>query len=344
MSFKSKIVSFATKAGRRLKAKSPTLMVVGGVAGLVVAGVLACKETHKDLDNIIAEHKEKVQTIKDIRDGVVVLDEISTEEYAEKKYKKHLVHIYLCTICKLAKAYAPAFLLATASIFSILWGHKIITKRHLAAVAECYAVRETLSEYRKRVADKVGEEAEKRIFYNEETEVVNAKVKDKDGNEKDELRESVVGKGAKQTYTYIISKETIKPEWWEDDEQFMTKKLHNVLIGPCDNVFDERGELTIIDCMRPMWTREYLKKCPETRTGGWWRANPYSFALPTVAPISGNVHINRISEPNEPLVMSVTFNAQGDIYAAMELAKKEQREAKARFKQRAKLKPRSAFA
>ena len=151
MSFKSKITGLAVKAGKRLQQKCPTLMVVGGVAGLVVAGVLACKETHEQLDNVIAEHKEKVQAIKDIRDGVVVLDEISTEEYAEKKYKKHLLHIYLCTICKLAKVYAPAFLLATASVFSILWGHKIVTKRHLAAVAECYAVRETLNEYRKRV-------------------------------------------------------------------------------------------------------------------------------------------------------------------------------------------------
>ena len=337
MSFKSKVTGFAIKAGRRLQQKCPTLMVVGGVAGLVFAGVLACKETHEQLDDVIKEHKEKVAAIKDIRDGKVVLDEISTEEYAEKKYKKHLLHIYLCTICKLAKVYAPAFLLAAASIFSILWGHKIITRRHLAAAAECYALRETISEYRKRVADHVGEETEKRIFNNEETEVVTHKAKDKDGNETEELRESVVGKGAKRTYCYIASKETIKSDWWDDDEQLMVRKLEQLLMQPANAVFEERGELTIIDCMRAPWERRYLKKYPETRTAGWWRDNPYAPGLPTVHPV--NCHVNRISGPNEPLVLSVTFDAQGDIYAAMALAKAEEKETKAKFRNRARLKP-----
>lgn len=337
MSFKSKITGFAVKAGKRLQQKCPTLMVVGGVAGLVVAGVLACKETHEQLDTVIAEHKEKVQAIKDIRDGVVVLDEISTEEYAEKKYKKHLLHIYLCTICKLAKVYAPAFLLATASVFSILWGHKIVTRRHLAAVAECYAVRETLNEYRKRVADRVGAEVEERIYNNEDVEVVTQKVKDADGKEKEELRESVAGKGDKQTYCYIASRETIKSDWWDDDEQLMISKLEGIWLEPANHVFEDRGELTIIDCMRAPWEREYLKKFPEIRSAGWWRDNPYAAALPTVRPIG--CHVHRISQPGEPLVLSVTFNAQGDIYAAMELAKQEQRECKARFRKRARVKP-----
>lgn len=329
MSIKSKVTGFAIKAGRRLQQKCPTLMVVGGVAGLVVAGVLACKETHEQLDNVLKEHKEKVQAIKDIRDGKVILDEISTEEYAEKKYKKHLLHIYLCTICKLAKVYAPAALLATASIFSILWGHKIITRRHLAAVAECYGLKRTVNELQRE------NEALKR---GDPVDIPKAEKGQEEPNAKDseELKETV---NKKRPYTYIASKETIKSDWWDDDEQLMTRKFEQLLMKPANAVFDERGELCIIDCMRAPWERRYLKKYPETRSAGWWRDNPYAPGLPAVHPV--NCRVNRISGPGEPLVLSVTFDAQGDIYAAMELAKKEQRETKAKFRNRARLKPSS---
>lgn len=341
MSWKTNLMRFASKAGAKLKAKSPTIMVVGGVAGLVVAGILACKETHDELDNIINDHKEKVQAIKDIRDGVVVLDSISTEEYAEKKYKKHLFHIYLSTICKLAKAYAPAFLLATASILSIFFGYGTLKKWHLQALGQAAAWKKALDEYRGRWQQIVGKEQEEKVYYNEDVEVVNAKVKDKDGKEKDELRESVFGKGAKLPYCYIASRETIKTDWWEDDERQMTRKIESFLTQPANAIFDERGECTIVDIMRPAWERDYLKKYPEIRSGGWWRENPYAAALPAVHPIEA--HVNRISNPGEPLVLSVTFNAQGDIYAAMELAKREERDTKARFRNRAKIKPAAAF-
>lgn len=342
MSWKTKIVSLASKAGRSLKAKSPTIMVVAGVAGLVVSGVLACKETHQELDNIINDHKEKVQAIKDIRDGAVVLDSISTEEYAEKKYKKHLLHIYLCTICKLAKAYAPALILAMASILSIFFGYGTLKKWHLQALGQAAAWKKALDEYRQRWQGLVGKEQEEKVFYNEETEIVNAKVKDKDGNETEELRESVVGKGAKNLYSYIASRDTIRDDWWDDDETLMRKRLEEFLVQPANMVFDECGEINIYSIMRTAWDRKYLKKCPEIRSGGWWRDNPYGTALPTVHPIE--CHVNRVSKPGEPLVLNCTFNAQGDIIAAMELAKKEERETKARFKKRAKLKPREAFA
>lgn len=338
MSWKTKLVGFAKRAGNHLKAKSPTILVVTGVAGLVVAGVIACKETHDELDNIIADHKEKVQAIKDIRDGVVVLDEYTTEEYAETKYKKHLFHIYMATTWKIVKTYAPAFLLAAVSIFAILWGHKIISKRHLAAVAECYAWKEALEDYRKRVAGKIGDEAEKALYHNEEVEIVTDKLKDADGKDIDKTHESKKGYPAKLPYTYIISRDTMKPDWWfDDDEEEMRTKI-NVMLGHVANQYMEvYDEMKIFDIMKTAWRSDYLEKCPEIRNGGWWKKNPYAPPLDSVHPI--DIEVRRLSEPGQPLIMSATFNAQGDIVAAMEMARNEQKELKRRHKPRGKVKP-----
>ena len=326
MSIKTAIVSGAKKLMRGAKANAPTIMVIFGSSGLVGAGVLACVKTAKELDPVLKEHKENVQALKDIRDGVVVLEEYTTEEYAETKYKKHLTAVYLRTIAKLAKVYGPAFLLAVLSLVSILTGHKILTKRHLAAVAECAAGKELLNEYRKKVAGKIGEEAEKNLFYDGETALItDEEVDESTGEVKTESHEGFVGKHKNMQYTYICSPDTMcSYVRFNSDANF--RNMVDMRLREINQYFEVHDQAVLGDVMRHFWNDKYLRQHPEIFTDGWWVDNPLGPKLDDYRPI--NAVVKLISEPGQPRKYAVTFNAQGNIAYAMKAAKDKERKAK----------------
>ena len=269
MGFKESICKFGTKVATSFKANSPTIMVIGGTVAIITAGVVAAIETHKKLDGVIAEHKEKVAALKDIRDGVVVLDEYTTEEYAQNHYKKHLTHVYLTTICKLAKVYAPAFILALIGTLSILKGHKILNDRYLAKVAECVLANQTLREYRSRVAGQIGEEAEKQLFLNGEKAIVtNKEIDPNTGEEKDVSKEAMVGPETKMSYTYIISKDTVVDALYGISDADFHRTLRSI-INQANQYFTRHDQITLGDFMKHWWKDDYMYSCPETMTNGW---------------------------------------------------------------------------
>lgn len=148
------------KAGLTLKKHSPEIMVIGGVVGVVGSTVLACKATTK-LSQIMEESKENVDQIKDY-----VEEHGYSEKYSEEDYKKDLTITYTQTAVKVAKIYAPAVILGTLSITSILAGHNITRKRNLALSAAYVAIDKSFKEYRSRVVERFGEKLDKELRYN----------------------------------------------------------------------------------------------------------------------------------------------------------------------------------
>lgn len=148
------------KVGLKLKKHSPEIMVIGGVIGVVGSTVLACKATTK-LSSILEESKENVDQIKDY-----VEENGYSEKYSEEDYKKDLTITYTQTAVKVAKIYAPAVILGTLSITSILAGHNITRKRNLALSAAYVAIDKSFKEYRARVVERFGEKLDKELRYN----------------------------------------------------------------------------------------------------------------------------------------------------------------------------------
>lgn len=343
MSFKTKALSGLRKVGVKLSQKSPTIMVVAGTIGLIAAGVVAAKKSATELNAILEEHKQDAQKLRDIRDGKVVLESISTEEFAEKKYKKNLCTLYLRTGKKLVKVYGPALVLAILSVVSIFGGHKILTKRHLAAIAESYAVKETLNEYRKRVAGKIGEEAEELVFLNADKEIVTEEIKDpKTGEVKRESSEVLRGPATKGIYRYIVSRETMRPHAWYDFESRQAQYLQLSVAEIGNQWLEEDGDFILLrDIMRHNWKESYLRQHPEVFTDGWWTRNPYGEPL-GVKPIE--MKVKKISGPGEEAKYEVIFNAQGNIVEAMAMAEQEKREERFRFKRKPRGRLRPEFA
>lgn len=197
MSIKEKFTKAIGKASLKLKAASPTILVVAGVAGLIGAGVVACKAT-LELEEIIDDHKEMTQKVKDAQDGLIDLKEGT--EYTDEMAKKDIRTIYIQTGAKIIKVYGPSLILALLSVLSILGGHNILKKRHIAAVAEAYGVRQTLKEYRKRVANKLGDEAEKLLFVDGEKRLITEEFVDEETGEVKSVTKDVIVGNKKTNY------------------------------------------------------------------------------------------------------------------------------------------------
>ena len=167
------------KAGFQLKKHSPEILVVAGVVGTVTSTVMACKATTK-LSGILDEAKNTIDTIKDAAEHPEQLP----EEYTADDAKKDLAIVYAQTGIKVAKLYAPAVILGTLSITSILASNNILRKRNAGLAAAYAIVDKGFKEYRGRVVERFGEELDRELRYGVTTEKVETIVTDENGKEK----------------------------------------------------------------------------------------------------------------------------------------------------------------
>lgn len=150
----------ASKAVMKLKKHSPEILVVAGIAGTVVSAVLACKATTK-VAEILDETKGTLDTIHEgMETGA-----INGQEYTTEDGKKDTVVVYAQTGAKLAKLYAPAIILGTLSITSILASNNILRKRNVALGAAYAAIDKSFKEYRGRVIERFGEQVDTELKY-----------------------------------------------------------------------------------------------------------------------------------------------------------------------------------
>ena len=152
---------------------SPSIFMYAGAAGVIVAGVMACKATLK-LDEVAKEQREKIVEIKETRDDETVPD------YTEKEAKQDLAVMYGSMAIDIAKLYAPSVILGGLSLAAMIQSHNILNRRNAALAAALTTATETFNRYRKNVVEKYGEEVDKEMRYGIKKE----KVTEKDENGK----------------------------------------------------------------------------------------------------------------------------------------------------------------
>ena len=159
------------KAAFQLRKHSPEILTALGIGGVVTGTVMACVATTK-LDKTMEPHKKE-------------LDDIHTNPNPdEKEHCKEITKAYAKTAWDLAKLYGPAAIVEGCSIACLLGSHKIMRDRNAALAAAYTTVSNAFDSYKKRVADKLGEEAEKELRYGIRTEEVDEEYEDKKGKVK----------------------------------------------------------------------------------------------------------------------------------------------------------------
>jgi hypothetical protein len=218
------------RAGLQIKKHSPEILLVTGIVAGGAALVAACKATTK-LESVLNETKKNVAQVHEcteageirIKDG----DEIVTVPYTEEDSKKDLTIFYTKGCLNVAKLYAPAAALGAISLTCILASHGIIHKRNTALAAAYTAVDSSFKDYRKRVADRFGEELDRELKYNIKAKEVEEVVVQEDGTETVVPKKVNVAEGVDGTSEYA----RFFDEWctgWTKDAEANLVFLRNV--------------------------------------------------------------------------------------------------------------------
>lgn len=143
----SKAAGFAAKALTRVKADSPVILAGVGVVGVVATSVAASISTTK-LEPVLDEALEHKAQIKEMKDR-------STRDKA-----RDYTHLYFRTTGKVLRLYAPAIILGSVTIGSIIGGHRIMHQRGVVLGAAYTALDSAFNRYRNEVTERYGEETE----------------------------------------------------------------------------------------------------------------------------------------------------------------------------------------
>ena len=212
---KEKMVKVYNKSEMKVRKYSPEILAGVGVVGVIASTVMACKATTK-LNDILAESKEQLEQIK-----TVAVDPAYADKYTEDDAKKDTTITYVQTGVKVAKLYAPSVILCTSSLGCLLASNNILRKRNAALSAAYMTVDKSFKEYRRRVAERFGDEVEKEIRYNIKAKEITTV--DEEGNEVKETVKVIEGADNPTTYSdYARFFDESCPAWQNDPEYNLT--------------------------------------------------------------------------------------------------------------------------
>lgn len=182
------------------------IMIGAGIICNTAATIFACKQTLTAKD-IIDDHNERRDEIEDAKqickreiqiydiasgkdkEHVTNQEPCSDEnyekyhQYLDKDCKKDVFKTYMLTGLKFIRHYAVPATLYIGGICLTCIGTGVLTKKVAGLTTSLASVTAAFADYRDRVKNVIGEEAENRIFTNEQVETKKYKDVDDDGNE-----------------------------------------------------------------------------------------------------------------------------------------------------------------
>ena len=209
---KEKLMKTYKKVELKAIKHSPEILAGVGVVGVVGSLVMACKATTK-LSDVLEDSKEQLDKIKE-----VAADPAYEEKYSQDDAKKDTTITYVQTAMKVTKLYAPSVILCASSLGCLLASNNILKKRNAALSAAYMTVDKSFKEYRKRVADRFGEEVEKEIRYNIKAEEI-TKV-DENGNEVTETVKVMDGTDDPNSYSDYARFFDESCAAWQNDAEY----------------------------------------------------------------------------------------------------------------------------
>lgn len=251
------------KIGFQLQKKSPEILVVAGIAGVVVSAVMACKATIK-AQEVAEETKGTIDEIHEAEENGMTK---AGKPYSAEDTKKDLTTAYVQTGVKYAKLYAPSVVLGAASIACILTSHKLMKQRMAAVAAALSATDKAFKDYRNRVMERFGEQVEKEIRYNIKAQEVKKTIVGEDGK-KEKVKEvvdvpAVEGWDPSEYSPYARKFDETHPLWTKNPE--MNKFFLKGLQAQVNDMLKARGHLFLNEVYD-------LLRYPRTKAGavvGW---------------------------------------------------------------------------
>ena len=296
------ISGVANKTVMKLKKHSPEILVVAGVVGTVASAVIACKATTK-VSRINEEAKDSIDTIHESAEKGVTP---AGETYSVEDSKKDLSIVYVQTGIKYAKLYAPAVILGTLSITSILASNNILRKRNIALGAAYAAIDKSFKEYRGRVIERFGEQVDHELKYNlkakkfEEIEVDPETGKEK----KVKKTVTVADPNLQSDYAVYFDQKSRNYETNMDYNRMFLKAQQQF----ANDKLQTRGHIFLNEVLDDL----DLPRSPAGQIVGWTADGPDGYVNFRILEVERETEDGR----HEPALL-LDFNVQGDIWSQM---------------------------
>lgn len=251
----TKLVS---KAKYLTKAKSPELLLVGGIVAGVASVVTAIVSTPK-AQEVLDEHKEQMEMVHEASTNPEY-----AEEYTAEDAKKDTFVIYTKTVFKLVKTYAIPILLEIAAIAMLLGSHNIMTKRNAALAAAYTIVDKSFKDYRSRVVDRFGEDVDYQLKNNIKAEKIEVEETDPETGKTKVVKKkaNIMDPACEDIYVRIFDR---KNPNWSDDRRYV-ENFANLMAGIMSDQVIVHGVLPFNDALQQMG---FEKVYPLGQYVGW---------------------------------------------------------------------------
>lgn len=300
----NKVSNTMNKVTFSCKKHSPEILIGLGIVGTVASTVMACKATTK-LSTITEETKEAAQAVHEALDREL-------EGYSVEDSKKDLTIIYTQAAVKVAKIYAPAVILGTLSLTSIVASNNILRKRNVALAAAYAAVDKSFKEYRGRVVERFGSEVDYELTHNIKAVEITETVVDAKGKEKEVTKTvKVADPNTTSLYsTYFDETTSVYANQNWDYNMTLLKAQQNV----CNQLLQSKGIVTLNEVYSAIGMEEtkagmvvgwLYSKDEEKATGD----NYIDFGI-------GDTYIDN-KEGGCKRVITLDFNVDGNIYTKL---------------------------
>lgn len=340
MSIKTFFLKTASKVKLSAKTNYPKWMVIGGTGIMIGAGVYACVQTAKHMNEILDKHNERMNALRDIKEQLENGETVEKEDGTEwtiEDVKKGKTAVMMGTIGAGVKTYGPPVALALIGAFFIAFGFKKVEGRWVATAAELYAANEAFKAYRGRVTDRFGKDVEEEIFVNGVRHLVKEKEIDPETGEEREVTKEVLYSGDPNTtrnlYQYIFD-ECNCPHAWSKHPGYNYTYLVN-LEKYANEYLHSHGSITLYEVLKQIG----FDPEPETMNIGWMVDNPTGYGDNYISfgicNASGNYEDVGYFSGGQPDYM-LNFNCDGDIQAALILARENKKKLNAELKAKRK--------
>ena len=145
------------------KANGATVSFVTGLTGSIASGVLGARGWVKAKD-IIDEKEQQVSEINSKIGQEIQVSDTETKVYTEEDAKKDLTKVRKQTIIGVSKAMGPSIALGGFSAGLLTYSHMNLKGQVASIGAYATAIESQLSNYRVRVAKKIGAEEEEMLY------------------------------------------------------------------------------------------------------------------------------------------------------------------------------------
>lgn len=177
--------------------KKPEILLTLGVGAVI--GSSACMwNTKEKVNKALDEHEDAIDRLRKV---------IDQNELTKREVGRETTKIYAKTTLGVTRAFAPSVILLASGLTLIFLSHKEMKARNTALIAAYNILDTSFRNYRERVIDELGEDADERFRYGVTTKKIDDVYVDDDGKKHKVKKEIKVLSNAPSDYARIFDKE-----------------------------------------------------------------------------------------------------------------------------------------